>query len=87
MNVNNISKLNNITSIYYNSFVNNKESEEKIQNKDKIEISEKAKELSSVFTLDIDDKTAKKIQELKDQIESGNYKVDSRKLAEKMINF
>lgn len=52
---------------------------------DKIEISSAAKEMSASSTYSTE--RAQKIQQLKEQIHSGNYQVDSRKVAEDMLNY
>ncbi len=49
---------------------------------DKIEISTTAKEMSSINT-----ERAQKIQKLKEQIQTGEYKVDARKVAEDMLKY
>lgn len=52
---------------------------------DKIEISSAAKEMSASSTYSTE--RAQKIEQLKEQIHSGNYQVDSRKVAEDMLNY
>ncbi|MCP1143733.1 flagellar biosynthesis anti-sigma factor FlgM [Lysinibacillus endophyticus] len=49
---------------------------------DKIEISTTAKEMSTINT-----ERAQKIQNLKEQIQTGEYKVDARKVAEDMLKY
>lgn len=49
---------------------------------DKIEISATAKEMSTISA-----ERAQKIQKLKEQIQSGEYKVDARKVAEDMLKY
>lgn len=52
---------------------------------DKIEISSKAKEMqvSSAYATE----RANKVERLKEDIQSGNYKVDARKVAQDMLNY
>ncbi|MBD7985187.1 flagellar biosynthesis anti-sigma factor FlgM [Sporosarcina sp. Sa2YVA2] len=52
---------------------------------DKLEISSEAKQLSEVSPLTI--QRNEKVQQLKAQIESGTYEVDSEKLASNLINY
>ncbi|MCM3389101.1 flagellar biosynthesis anti-sigma factor FlgM [Ureibacillus chungkukjangi] len=54
---------------------------------DKIEISSAAKEMSASSTSTYSTERAQKIQQLKEEIHSGNYQVDSRKVAEDMLNY
>lgn len=49
---------------------------------DKVEISTTAKEMSTVNT-----ERTQKIQKLKEQIQSGDYQVDARKVAEDLLKF
>ena len=49
---------------------------------DKIEISATAKEMSTISA-----ERAQKIQKLKEQIQTGEYKVDARKVAEDMLKY
>ena len=52
---------------------------------DKIEISTKAKEMqvTSAYAAE----RANKVEQLKEEINSGNYKVDARKVAQDMLNY
>ena len=52
---------------------------------DKIEISSAAKEMSASSTFNTE--RAQKVQRLKEEIQSGTYQVDSRKVAEDMLNY
>ena len=52
---------------------------------DKIEISSAAKEMSASSTYSTE--RAQKIQTLKEEIQSGTYQVDARKVAEDMLNY
>ncbi|WP_336822028.1 flagellar biosynthesis anti-sigma factor FlgM [Sporosarcina sp. USHLN248] len=54
-------------------------------NRDKLEISSQAKQLSEVSTFAAERK--ERIQELKAQIKSGEYKVEPEKLAENLIKY
>ena len=54
-------------------------------NADKIEISTAAKEMSASSTYNSE--RAQKVQQLKEQIQSGNYRVDAHKVAEDMLNY
>lgn len=52
---------------------------------DKIEISTTAKEMSASSTYSSE--RAQKVQQLKEQIQSGEYQVDARKVAEDMLKY
>lgn len=52
---------------------------------DKIEISNAAKEMQVVS--DYSAERAEKVQKLKQEIQSGQYKVDARKVAEDMLKY
>jgi negative regulator of flagellin synthesis FlgM len=52
---------------------------------DKLEISSKAKEMQ--VTSSYESERADKINKLKEDINSGNYKVDARKVAQDMLNY
>ncbi|MFC1286976.1 flagellar biosynthesis anti-sigma factor FlgM [Bacillus paralicheniformis] len=55
------------------------------QPEDKVEISEKAKELQK--GPDLMKERQEKIAQLKAAVENGTYKVDGKGIAEKMVNF
>ena len=52
---------------------------------DKIEISSKAKEMQVTSTYATE--RAKKVEQLKADVNSGNYKVNARKVAQDMLNY
>ena len=52
---------------------------------DKLEISKKAKEMQVSSTYEAE--RADKVNSLKEDIDSGNYKVDARKVAQDMLNY
>ncbi|RUL54181.1 flagellar biosynthesis anti-sigma factor FlgM [Lysinibacillus antri] len=52
---------------------------------DKIEISTTAKEMSASSTYSSE--RAQKVQQLKEKIQSGEYQVDARKVAEDMLKY
>lgn len=52
---------------------------------DKLEISTAAKEMN--VTSQIEAERAAKVQKLKEEIQSGEYKVDARKVAEDMLKY
>lgn len=54
-------------------------------NADKIEISTAAKEMSASSTYNSE--RSQKVQQLKEQIQSGNYQVNAQKVAEDMLNY
>ena len=52
---------------------------------DKIEISSAAKEMSAASS--VDSERTLKIQKLKEEIQSGEYKVDAQKVAHDLLNY
>lgn len=80
-------KINNINSIYRSNMVQtdniNKNLKKDNSNKDTIKISDMAKKIHQMSSGD-DMEQNKKIEELKKSINSGTYKVDTEKLAEKI---
>ena len=52
---------------------------------DQIEISSKAKEMQATSTYA--NERAERLQKLKEEIDSGNYKVDARQVAEDMLKY
>lgn len=82
-----INKVNsvNLTNYYKVNAINNVRGINKVE-KDKIEISETGKMLNN-YGMDIKDiDKSKRVEELRELIKNGEYKVDSRKLAESMID-
>jgi negative regulator of flagellin synthesis FlgM len=62
------------------------QSKQKTQLKaDKIEISSEAKQLSELSSYSVE--RNERIQEIKAQVDSGNYKIDAEKLAENLIKY
>lgn len=89
MKVNNLSNLNNIK--YINNYTKNNQKtndDKNLYNKDKCEISSIGKVLNtlSIEDITIDFNFEKDIKSLKERIASGNYKVDSKALAESIVN-
>jgi len=80
-------KINNINQIYRSNMTQaeniNKNIKKDNSNKDTIEISDMAKKIHQMSSGD-DMEQNKKIEELKKSINSGAYKVDTEKLAEKI---
>ncbi|MFA6942108.1 MAG: flagellar biosynthesis anti-sigma factor FlgM, partial [Clostridiaceae bacterium] len=80
-------KINSINSIYRKNMTQaeniNKNVKKDNSNKDTIEISDMAKKIHKMSSGD-DMEQNKKVEELKKSINSGTYKVDTEKLAEKI---
>lgn len=70
---------------YNKQQVNIKPKETKPNVTDKIEISTTAKELSTSLNYSTD--RAQKVQKLKEEIQSGEYKVNTHKVAEDLLNY
>lgn len=72
----------------FNLYEANKRKVEKTSepvNKDAIEISELGKKLSAFAKDDFNSVPTEKLEEIKDRISKGTYKVDSKLLAEKIM--
>ncbi|NFE20876.1 flagellar biosynthesis anti-sigma factor FlgM [Clostridium botulinum] len=87
MKVNGVGITNSINAYNANKKVTEKEEVKSL--KDKIEISHLGKSLTT-YSLDdkfLDEKERlDRINEIKDQIEKGTYKIDSKLLAKKLLN-
>ena len=75
----------NAVNAYKNQVRNVKSPENKAAFADKIEISKAAKDMQELSTYGAE--RATRVQQLKEEISSGNYKVDARKVAEDMLNY
>lgn len=69
----------------YKNQVRNVSNTNKASFADKIEISKAAQEMQGVSTYSTE--RADRVQQLKKDIESGEYKVDARKVAEDMLKY
>ena len=82
-------KINPIGIQAINSYKNQERSVNNLKSKqsfaDQIEISSKAKEMQGTSTYASE--RANKVQKLKEEIQSGNYKVDARQVAEDMLKY
>lgn len=82
-------KVNPFNSVQQNPYRKQVERQEKAYEvsakRDKIEISNIAKELQQ--SNKIDASRQEKIEQLKEQIDSGNYKVDARAVAQKFYDY
>jgi negative regulator of flagellin synthesis FlgM len=54
---------------------------------DQIEISSKAKEMQSTTTSNYATERAERLKQLKEDIDSGNYKVDAKQVAADMLKY
>ncbi|MEB2282510.1 flagellar biosynthesis anti-sigma factor FlgM [Lysinibacillus xylanilyticus] len=75
----------NAVNAYKNQVRNVKSSTNKASFADKIEISKTAQEMQGVSTYSSE--RAERVQQLKKDIASGEYKVDARKVAEDMLKY
>ena len=79
----------NLTNVikHYNNQNENKYSCKDMhkKNTDKIEISQDAKYLSKI-TSSIEEVNLEKINEIKSKLNNGTYKIDSKKIAEKILD-
>lgn len=86
MKINGVNSAERLSSVYRNnkSFDSSKKTQIKT-NGDKIEISNRARELSKMDDSSIDE--SRKIEKVKELIQKENYNVDSKKLAIAMLNY
>ncbi|MFJ7669492.1 flagellar biosynthesis anti-sigma factor FlgM [Lysinibacillus sp. NPDC097195] len=75
----------NAVNAYKNQVRNVKSSDNKASFADKIEISKAAQEMQGVTTYSTE--RAERVQQLKADIDSGEYKVNARKVAEDMLKY
>ncbi|MFT9819936.1 flagellar biosynthesis anti-sigma factor FlgM [Lysinibacillus sp. NPDC056185] len=75
----------NAVNAYKNQVRDVKSSANKVSFADKIEISKTAQEMQGVSTYSTE--RAERVQQLKKDINSGEYKVDARKVAEDMLKY
>ena len=75
----------NAVNAYKNQVRNVKSGADKASFADKIEISKAAQEMQGVSTYSTE--RAERVQQLKKDINSGEYKVDARKVAEDMLKY
>lgn len=82
-----INRSDNVFNVY-NQNMNMKKTEKQKSKEDKINISEEAKTYQFAINKlkDIPEIRTDKVNSLKKQIQSGTYKVDADKIAEKMID-
>ncbi|WP_353093776.1 flagellar biosynthesis anti-sigma factor FlgM [Tissierella praeacuta] len=83
-----INKLDNIFQVYNkNSGGKKVKSDNKVNDTDKIKISEKAMEYQYALQKikDVEDIRMDKVENIKQQVQSGSYHVDGKKIAEKII--
>ncbi|MGE7842246.1 flagellar biosynthesis anti-sigma factor FlgM [Lysinibacillus sp. NPDC093712] len=75
----------NAVNAYKNQIRNVKSGDNKASFADKIEISKAAQEMQGVTTYSTE--RAERVQQLKADIDSGEYKVNARKVAEDMLKY
>ncbi|SFE03388.1 anti-sigma-28 factor, FlgM family [Bacillus sp. OV194] len=79
-----INRVQRVEKLYNSSPLNKQQQEEKKELRDKVEISKEAQELymADKFT----NKRSAKIEELKQKIQAGEYKIDPDKIARKIAS-
>lgn len=85
MKVNNIPNITIINSYKKNSNIKSKDINLKMQ--DSCEISSLAKTLNSFSAEEVSKSSEEKIQKIKNEIEKGTYKVDSKLIAERLVEY
>ncbi len=83
-------KINNVQQSIVNPYKANQMKAEQLEQKakmktDKLEISSEAKQLSEISSFTVE--RNERVQQLKEQVQAGNYEVDAEKLASSMLNF
>lgn len=86
MNIDKTSSSSFIQSYQKQMQVSKMEKTKAIQNEDQLQISKQAKQLFEKNT-EIDLKRQEKIQTLKAQVQSGDYQVNSKEVADKVFQF
>lgn len=69
----------------YQNNINKLEKGQKVNKKDKIEISNEALQLQKLGSIELE--RQEKVDAIKKEIQSGNYQINTRKIAEKMYSF
>ncbi|MGG6313270.1 flagellar biosynthesis anti-sigma factor FlgM [Paenibacillus macerans] len=64
-----------------------KDTDSKARRKDEVSISAEAKELLKAQETGLDSERIQRIEDLKSQVSSGTYQVDSGKIAEKLVPY
>lgn len=87
-----INKTDKVMQVYNNMTTNKVNVNKNRKEKDKIDLSERAKDYQFAMNKikEIPDIRMDKVNELKEQVQSGNYNVEGKKIVEKMfesINF
>lgn len=70
----------------YNNTKKVEQKKDNIKVKDSVQISKAGRNLSSYYIDDIDTELEKKVQDVKNRINNGTYKVSSRLVAKKMLD-
>ncbi len=83
-----IDKLANIYETYNKQTVTKYKATQKVDKKDEVALSGTAKDFQSVYKAlsNIPDVRQDKVDALKEKIASGNYNVDAKEVAEKMLS-
>lgn len=90
MKINNIGNIQGMMNTYKNQGVKNVETKNtgRTGMKDELKISSEAQDFQTVLNSakKVGDIRQEKVNEIKDQVDSGRYKVDAQKIAEKMLH-
>ncbi|NLX63042.1 MAG: flagellar biosynthesis anti-sigma factor FlgM [Tissierellia bacterium] len=82
-----INKTNNILGIFFNRNTNKVDKSRNSNKKDKLEVSDKAKDFQVALEKfkSLPDIRKEKVERLKKEVQSGTYKVEGRRIAEKIL--
>ena len=81
-------KINNVNRVNVNPYekhMDKRDKTEKNPKRDKVEISSEALELQKGNSLELE--RQKKVEELREKVQSGNYEVNPQEVAQKMADF
>ncbi|WBW95474.1 flagellar biosynthesis anti-sigma factor FlgM [Oceanirhabdus sp. W0125-5] len=74
----------NYVNKYYNKNINKNTNTQMRREKDKVQISDIGRKLSKIDSLNREDRE-KLVNEIKEKVDNGTYKIDSNKIAKKII--
>lgn len=80
-----INHVRNVNLNPYNKQVGKMEQTQKTSSKDKIEISSEALNLQKLGNIELE--RQEKVDAIKKEVQSGNYELNSKKIAEKMYSY
>ncbi len=82
-----INKADNVFGVFFNKKINKVDKNTKEKRKDRLEVSDKAKDFQVAMDKikDLPDIRKEKVERLKKEVQAGTYNVEGRRIAEKMM--